>query len=66
MKAIVVRQYGGPEALRYEEVSDPEPTPGEVLLKVRISGFNYADVMMRMGLWSSLAGGWKRKRSRRS
>ena len=66
MKAIVVRQYGGPEVLRYEEVSDPEPTPGEVLLKVRVSGFNYADVMMRVGLWSSLAGGSKRKKSSRS
>lgn len=51
MKAIVVRQYGGPEVLRYEEVSDPEPTPGEVLLKVRVAGFNYADVMMRVGLY---------------
>jgi len=51
VKAIVVRQYGGPEVLRYEEVSDPEPTPGEVLLKVRVAGFNYADVMMRVGLY---------------
>lgn len=51
MKAIVVRQYGGPEVLRYEEVPDPEPGPGEVLLKVRVAGFNYADVMMRMGLY---------------
>lgn len=51
MKAIVVRQYGGPEVLRYEEVSDPAPTPGEVLLKVRVAGFNYADVMMRVGLY---------------
>ena len=51
MKAIVVRQYGGPEVLRYEEVPDPEPKPGEVLLKVRVAGFNYADVMMRVGLY---------------
>jgi len=49
VKAIVVHQYGGPEFLRYEEVSEPEPTPGEVLLKVRVAGFNYADVMMRVG-----------------
>ena len=51
MKAIVIRQYGAPEVLRYEEVPDPEPKPGEVLLKVRVAGFNYADVMMRVGLY---------------
>ncbi len=51
MKAIVVRQYGGPEVLRYEEVPDAEPKPGEMHLKVRVAGFNYADVMMRMGLY---------------
>lgn len=51
MKAIVVRKYGGPDVLRYEAVADPEPGPGEVLLKVRVAGFNYADVMMRVGLY---------------
>ncbi|HLC20513.1 MAG TPA: NADPH:quinone oxidoreductase family protein [Candidatus Methylomirabilis sp.] len=51
MKAIVVREYGGPDVLRYEEVPDPEPNPGEVLLQVRVAGFNYADIMMRRGLY---------------
>lgn len=51
MNAIVVRQFGGPETLRYEDVPDPKPSPGEALLSVRVIGFNYADVMMRIGLY---------------
>ena len=35
MKAIVVRSYGGPEALRLEDVDRPQPGNGEVLVKVR-------------------------------
>ncbi len=35
MKAIIVRSYGGPEAIRLETVDDPKPAPGEVLVKVR-------------------------------
>ena len=51
MKAIVVRQYGGPDVLWYEEVTDPELKPERWLLKVRVAGFNYAEVMMRRGLY---------------
>ena len=35
MKAIIVRAYGGPDAIRLETVDDPSPGPGEVLVKVR-------------------------------
>lgn len=35
MKAIIVRSYGGPEAIRLEEVDTPRPAAGEVLVKVR-------------------------------
>ena len=35
MKAVVFREHGGPEVLRYEEIADPEPGPGEVLVRVR-------------------------------
>ncbi len=34
MHAIVIHEGGGPEVLRYEEVPDPEPTDGQVLVKV--------------------------------
>jgi hypothetical protein len=35
MKAIVIREPGGPETLSYEELPDPESGPGEVLVRVR-------------------------------
>ena len=40
MKAIVVRAFGGPEQLRLEEVPDPIPRPGEVLLRVHAVSVN--------------------------
>lgn len=49
MKAIVVHAYGGPEVLRYEDVPEPVPGPGEVLVAVRAVGVNFADVSSRLG-----------------
>ena len=43
MKAIVYREYGGPEVLRLEEVEDRAPADGEVLLKVRAASVNPLD-----------------------
>ncbi len=37
MKAIVLRQFGGPEALSYEDIPGPEPAPGDVLISMRSS-----------------------------
>ncbi len=50
MKAIVVRQYGGPEVLRFEEYPDPVPGPGEVLVRVAASSVNPLDYKRRAGL----------------
>lgn len=49
MKAIRVHQYGGPEVLTYEEVPDPIPGPGEVLVDIRAIGVNFADITSRIG-----------------
>ncbi|MDQ1628629.1 MAG: hypothetical protein QOI54_2373 [Actinomycetota bacterium] len=49
MKAIVVPQPGGPEVLSWEEVPDPTPGPGEVLVDVAASAVNRADIMQREG-----------------
>ena len=49
MKAIVVTAPGGPENLRLEEVPDPRPAAGEVVLAVAASAVNRADIMQREG-----------------
>lgn len=47
MKAIVVEEFGGPEVLKLAEVERPEPGEGEVSIRVRAAGINYADTMRR-------------------
>jgi zinc-binding alcohol dehydrogenase/oxidoreductase len=47
MKAIVLRQPGGPEQLRLEEIPTPEPGPGEVLVALRAAALNRRDILMR-------------------
>ena len=49
MKAIVIREYGGPEVLTYEDAPDPTPSAGEILIDQTTMGVNFADVMMRQG-----------------
>jgi len=49
MQAVVIAHPGGPEVLRLEEVPDPVPGPGEVLVEVAAAGLNRADVMQRQG-----------------
>lgn len=43
MKAIQIREFGGPEVLQLTEVPDPEPGDGEVLVRVARAGVNFAD-----------------------
>jgi NADPH:quinone reductase len=49
MKAIRFHELGGPEVLRYEDAPVPEPGPGEVLVRVRCAGVNFADTMLTEG-----------------
>ncbi|MGW1891292.1 quinone oxidoreductase family protein [Streptomyces sp. NPDC002004] len=42
-----MREFGGPEVLQLEEVPDPEPARGHMLLDVKLAGVNYADVHVR-------------------
>lgn len=51
MRAVIADQPGGPEALRLVDLPDPEPGPGEVLLRIHASALNRADVLQRMGLY---------------
>ncbi|MFC4149392.1 NAD(P)H-quinone oxidoreductase [Micromonospora mangrovi] len=49
MRAITIPEPGGPEALVWAEVPDPEPGPGEVVVQVRASAVNRADLLQRQG-----------------
>lgn len=49
MKAIVQREFGGPEVLLLEEVAAPEPIPTEVQVRVRAAGVNPVDFKTRAG-----------------
>ncbi len=53
MKAIVIRQTGGPEVMAVTEVPMPEPKPGEVLVRVRGSGVNFIDIYLREGRYKA-------------
>ena len=50
MKAIRIHEDGGPEVLSYEDVTDPEPGPGEVLVEMRAASLNHLDVWVRKGM----------------
>lgn len=51
MKAISMRDYGSADVLSYEEVAIPELNTDEVLIKVEAAGVNYADIMLRKGIY---------------
>lgn len=49
MKAIRVREFGGPEQLKLEEVTDPQAVAGQVLVRVHAAGVNPVDAYIRTG-----------------
>ena len=50
MKAIRIHEDGGPDVLRYEDVDDPVPGDGEVLIRLRAASLNHIDLWVRQGL----------------
>jgi NADPH:quinone reductase-like Zn-dependent oxidoreductase len=50
MRAVVIHETGGPEVLRFEEVPQPEPGDGEVLVRVRVIGVNPIEWKLRRGM----------------
>ena len=51
MRQIYITQNGGPEVLKIQEFPDPSPGKGEVLVRVKASGINFADILARQGLY---------------
>ena len=54
MKAIRVKEFGGPEVLRLEEVPTPKPAPGEVLVRIHAVGVNPVETYIRAGTYARL------------
>jgi NADPH2:quinone reductase len=55
MRAIVIKQYGGPEVLAIEERPEPEAKAGHVIVDVKAFGLNRAEAYMRSGAWGDVA-----------
>lgn len=51
MRAIVISEPGGPEVLTWQEVPDPRPARGEVIIDVAASSVNRADLLQRKGFY---------------
>jgi NADPH2:quinone reductase len=52
MKAIRAHAFGGPDVLQLDDVADPTPGPGEVVIDVKAAGVNPADTYMRGGAYA--------------
>ncbi len=51
MRAIQVSEHGGPEVLKYAELPDPQPGPGQLLVRTDAIGVNYIDTYIRTGAY---------------
>jgi len=56
MRAIVIREPGGPEVLELRDVASPEPSRGEVRVRVRGTAVNRADLLQRLGMYPAPPG----------
>jgi len=51
MRQVWITRHGGPEVLQVREAPDPQPAAGEVRIRVKAAGVNFADVMARVGMY---------------
>jgi len=54
MKAIVVKEFGGPEVLQIGEIPTPRPTAGQVVIRVHAAGINPLETYIRAGAYAKL------------
>jgi NADPH2:quinone reductase len=51
MKAIVVKEFGAPDVMKFEDVPDPTPGPGQLLIRVHAVGVNPVEAYIRAGTY---------------
>ena len=56
MKAVVITRFGGPEVLEVQDVPTPQPGPDEILVRVRSTALNRADLLQRQGGYAAPPG----------
>ena len=52
MKAVRFHEFGGPDTLRFEDVPEPVPGPGEILVRLAACGVNFIDTYQRSGAYN--------------
>jgi NADPH:quinone reductase len=55
MRAILRKQFGGPDVLEIREIPEPEPKVGHAVIQVKAFGINHAEKHMREGQWAEIA-----------
>jgi NADPH:quinone reductase-like Zn-dependent oxidoreductase len=55
MRAILRKQFGGPDVLEIREIPEPEPKAGYAVIQVKAFGINHAEKHMREGEWAEIA-----------
>jgi NADPH:quinone reductase-like Zn-dependent oxidoreductase len=55
MRAILRKQFGGPDVLEIREIPEPEPRAGHAVIQVKAFGINHAEKHMREGQWAEIA-----------
>jgi NADPH:quinone reductase len=55
MRAIVLEKFGGVDSLVYQDIPEPEPKAGHVVIQVKAFGINHAEMHMRRGEWAEAA-----------
>jgi NADPH:quinone reductase len=55
MRAVVIAQYGGPEQLVLQDLPEPQPEAGRVIIEIKAFGINHAEIYFRKGIWGDVA-----------
>lgn len=55
MRAILRKQFGGPDVLEIREIPEPEPKAGHTVIQIKAFGLNHAELHMRKGEWAEIA-----------